>query len=265
MRRSGYAQAHRGILGPRLSELTGLQTKVLLAVLLEANPMTARYDMAAHEIAEITGVPRNKVYAALHTLDALGLLSYEPGRNQHARTTVDISAMLGRGDSASHETEQADSPASHETEQAPYTEGDNQGDKHGDPDQPILDPKALEPKFFEPVEKRTPPRDDDSRPPQTLGNFPDCMTVDSWRVDKGEFMSSRAHILHTIEAKHIQVPPADLGALGASIKACCPEGCLRKTADVCADAVIEKIGKAPNLKLAADWYRKDRGPVCPSR
>jgi len=262
MRRSGYAQAHRAILGPILSELTGLQAKLLLAVLLEANPMTARYDMSAHEVAEIAGIPRQKVYAALRALESRGLLSYEPGSNQHSRTTVDISALLGRG-SAGHDTEQADSPAGHDTEQATPSKGDNQGDKHATPEQPKGDPKALEPKTSDSQEKRTTPRNDDSKPSRALGSFPDCMGEDSWRGEgTGEFRSSHGHILKAIKTKHgMRVNQADLEALGDSIKACCPHGCMKMTADICASVAIDKVGRAANLRLAGEWYRKDRGPL----
>lgn len=98
--------------------------------------------------------------------------------------------------------------------------------------------------------------------PTPLSGFPPCMTSDLWRVDSGPEHSSVGHIRRAIEKKHgMAVSPAQIGELGSNVCSACPEGCTGDGSHVCAQKVIEKIGKAGSLKLAGDWYASDRGLV----
>ena len=79
VRRTGFAQLHRNVVGPYLRVLTGNETKVLIAVLLQANPKTHACELTLGEIAEEAGVERRKVTAHLRDLEARGLLE-SPGK-----------------------------------------------------------------------------------------------------------------------------------------------------------------------------------------
>lgn len=94
--------------------------------------------------------------------------------------------------------------------------------------------------------------------PVALSNFPPCMTSDRWAPVGEDLSSSHGHILRAIEARHGAFSPADVGALGAKVSASCPEGCTRDISHECAQLLIDKIAKAGSLRVAGDWYAKDR-------
>jgi hypothetical protein len=145
--------------------LTGTQAKVCWCVLNEANPKTSLCELSASEIAEYAGVPRQKVYRCLQVLAGMGLITYEPGRNQHAPSIVNTAPLVGllpveptfahlsgchatghpKDTDGCHDTGQAEGSAGHDAGQAAPPKGDKQGDKHTPSEQPIPDLKGLEP------------------------------------------------------------------------------------------------------------------------